>query len=92
VPLGKSDALPRPAGGIPSTNPEASGIVASRQNPGVLWVHNDSGAPPRVFAINARGDLLGICNVGGAKIRDWEDIAVGPGSRSQSPFAPGHRP
>jgi hypothetical protein len=58
---------------------EASGIVASRQNPGVLWVHNDSGGLPRVFAINAKGDLLGICNVGGAKLRDWEDIAIGPG-------------
>jgi hypothetical protein len=45
----------------------------------VLWVHNDSGGPARVFAINPKGDLLGICNVDGAKIRDWEDIAIGPG-------------
>jgi hypothetical protein len=58
---------------------EISGIVASRQNPGVLWVHNDSGDRPRVYAINAKGDLLGICNVGGAAARDWEDIAIGPG-------------
>lgn len=58
---------------------EASGLVASRQNPGVLWVHNDSGDKPRVYAINTKGDLLGICNVGGATARDWEDIAIGPG-------------
>jgi len=58
---------------------EISGIVASRQNPGVLWVHNDSGDRPRVYAINTKGDLLGICNVGGATERDWEDIAIGPG-------------
>ena len=58
---------------------EISGIVASRQNPGVLWVHNDSGDRPRIYAIDTKGDLLGICNVGGATERDWEDIAIGPG-------------
>jgi hypothetical protein len=58
---------------------EISGIVASRQNPGVLWVHNDSGDTARVFAINKTGDLLGICNIQGATNRDWEDIAIGPG-------------
>lgn len=58
---------------------EASGIVASRQNPGVLWVHNDSGDSARVFAINEKGELLGVCTIDGATARDWEDIAVGPG-------------
>jgi len=58
---------------------EASGIVASRQNPGVLWIHNDSGDIPRVFAVTERGDMLGACRVLGATLRDWEDIAVGPG-------------
>ena len=58
---------------------EASGIVASRQNPGVLWVHNDSGDVPRLFALDARGELLGVCRIGGATLRDWEDIAIGPG-------------
>jgi hypothetical protein len=58
---------------------EASGIVASRQNPGVLWVHNDSGDSARVFAINEKGEFLGTCTIGGATARDWEDIAVGPG-------------
>lgn len=58
---------------------EASGLVASRKNPGVLWVHNDSGDAPRVFAIDTRGNLLGVCSVTGANARDWEDIAIGPG-------------
>lgn len=58
---------------------EASGIVASRQNPGVLWVHNDSGGSPEVFAINAKADLLGVCTIRSATARDWEDIAIGPG-------------
>jgi hypothetical protein len=58
---------------------EISGMVASRQNAGVLWVHNDSDDRPRLFAINTQAELLGICNVAGAKQRDWEDIAIGPG-------------
>ncbi|HSW02117.1 MAG TPA: hypothetical protein VLI39_18270 [Sedimentisphaerales bacterium] len=58
---------------------EASGIVASRQNPGVLWVHNDSGDSARIFAINEKGEFLGTCEIAGATARDWEDIAVGPG-------------
>jgi hypothetical protein len=58
---------------------EASGIVASRKNVGVLWVHNDSGDAARIFAINAEGKLLGVCTVTGAQNRDWEDIALGPG-------------
>lgn len=58
---------------------EASGIVASRKNPGVLWVHNDSGDAARVFALDTKGRLLGTCPIRGARARDWEDIAVGPG-------------
>ncbi|MCX5644979.1 MAG: hypothetical protein NTZ17_09885 [Phycisphaerae bacterium] len=58
---------------------ELSGIAASRRNPGVLWVHNDSGEAPRIYAINEKAELLGACNIRGAGERDWEDIAVGPG-------------
>jgi len=58
---------------------ETSGMVASRQNPGVLWVHNDSGDAARVYALNTKAEFLGICNIAGASARDWEDIAVGPG-------------
>jgi hypothetical protein len=58
---------------------ELSGIVASRAHPGVLWVHNDSGAPPEVFAISATGAALGRYRVDGAEAQDWEDIGIGPG-------------
>lgn len=58
---------------------EASGIVASRKNPGVLWVHNDSGDAARVYAINIEGKLLGIYRINEAHCNDWEDIAIGPG-------------
>jgi hypothetical protein len=57
---------------------EASGMAASRKNPGVLWVHNDDG-PACVYAMTAEGKHLGVYNLAGAKMRDWEDIAVGPG-------------
>jgi len=58
---------------------EASGLAASRKNPSVLYVHNDSGDSPRVFAMNSMGGYLATYAFGGAKATDWEDIAVGPG-------------
>ena len=38
---------------------EASGIVASRKNPGVLWTHNDSGNDAKIYAISTSGETLG---------------------------------
>lgn len=58
---------------------EVSGIAASRRNPGILWVHNDSGDRARVYAIDATGRLIGTYNLAGVDARDCEDIAVGPG-------------
>lgn len=58
---------------------EASGIAPSRQNPNVLWVHNDSGDTARVFAMTTGGNHLGIYNIIGASAQDWEDMAIGPG-------------
>jgi len=57
---------------------EASGIAASRRNPGVWWVHNDSGDTARFFAVSATGELLATEVLDGATAIDWEDIAVGP--------------
>lgn len=57
---------------------EASGIVASRKNPGVLWIHNDSGDSARIYAVSLEGKLLGTYRIKGARSRDWEDIAIGP--------------
>jgi hypothetical protein len=61
---------------------EASGLAASRANPGVLWAHNDSGDKPRVFALGAQGEHLGIYTLLGAQAVDWEDMAVGPGPQA----------
>ncbi|MCK4678885.1 MAG: lamin tail domain-containing protein [Bacteroidales bacterium] len=58
---------------------EASGIVESRQNPHVLWSHNDRNHHNRLFAMNKRGKHLGAFWIDGIQNRDWEDIAIGPG-------------
>jgi hypothetical protein len=58
---------------------EASGLAASRQNPGVLWIHNDSGFGGTVFALSTNGAYLGSYRVPSAFSGDYEDIAIGPG-------------
>lgn len=58
---------------------ESSGIVASRHNPDLFWTHNDSGDGPFLYAFDRRGRARGVWRVTGAKARDWEDIAAGPG-------------
>lgn len=57
---------------------EASGLAASRQNPGVLWTHNDS-AGGTVFALSTNGAELGSYFIPSVFSGDFEDIAVGPG-------------
>lgn len=70
-------AEPRVVGRI--ANPdiiEASGLAASKCQPGVFWTHNDSGDGPYIYALNERGDNLGTWRVSGARNIDWEDIAT----------------
>ncbi len=55
---------------------EVSGLVASRAQAGVLWVHNDSGDGARVYALDTTGALRGTYNLTGAYAWDYEDIAV----------------
>jgi hypothetical protein len=55
---------------------EASGVVASRRNPGVLWLHNDSGDDARLFAIGVDGSALGVLWLPGVPSGDFEDIAA----------------
>jgi hypothetical protein len=56
---------------------EASGIAASRNNPGVLWTENDSGNAAVVYAIDSQGRNLGTYALPGNT--DNEDIGIGPG-------------
>ncbi len=58
---------------------EISGLSASRLAPNVFWLHNDSGDKARLYAVDAKGKLLAKVEVTGAKNRDWEDMASGPG-------------
>ena len=58
---------------------EASGLAASRKSAGVLWVHNDSGDAPRIYAMSTKGKHLGAYMLGGAYVFDMEDMAIGPG-------------
>lgn len=57
---------------------EASGVAASRAYLGILWVHNDSGDEPRVFAVRHDGTLVATFDVLGARAVDWEDLSLGP--------------
>jgi hypothetical protein len=56
---------------------ETSGLAVSRQNPNVLWLHNDGGNK-RVFAVTSDGALAASVRLR-AKIDDVEDIAIGAG-------------
>ena len=56
---------------------EASGIAASRRNPGVFWTHND-GSRQKMYAVSANGARLATFSVTVA-VDDVEDVAVGPG-------------
>jgi hypothetical protein len=57
---------------------EASGLVSSRANPGLMWVHNDSRNKPEVFLIDSLGEIQVTCRIN-VPNRDWEDIAIGKG-------------
>lgn len=63
---------------------EISGIEASENNPGVLWVHND-GSASRLYAISTDGGLLGIYEFEG-KPDDIEDITLGPGPNAGAQY------
>jgi hypothetical protein len=65
---------------------EVSGIVASRINPDVYYVQNDSGGKPEVYALNSKGKIIAILNLEGITNRDWEDIAIGPGPDANSSY------
>lgn len=58
---------------------EVSGIAHSKQNPGYLWGHNDSGNDPEVFLFDKSLNIKLTVTLKGAENRDWEDMAVGPG-------------
>ena len=62
---------------------EISGCAVSSKTPGgvrIVWVHNDSGDGPNVYAIDGRtGRLRATFAVAGALAEDWEDMALSRG-------------
>jgi hypothetical protein len=58
---------------------EISGVAASRINPGILYIHDDSGNPNQVYLTDGSGADKGTLTLTPVGNRDWEDIAVGPG-------------
>lgn len=68
---------PKAVGRMPKAElPESSAIVKSPKHAGVFWTLNDSGNAPQVIAIDAKGKVLRVVDVPGAKNIDWEDMAV----------------
>lgn len=57
---------------------EASGIVASPSQEGILWTHNDSGDSPRIFAMGPAGEDIAVVAITDAPLYDLEDIAAAP--------------
>jgi hypothetical protein len=56
---------------------DTSGLAVSRQNPGVLWLHNDGGNED-LYAVRTDGQPAARLNVR-TSIDDLEDIAIGLG-------------
>ena len=58
---------------------EVSGLAASRSHPGYFWAEEDSGNSNQIQLISPDGQVVARFTIEGARNRDWEDIAVGPG-------------
>jgi hypothetical protein len=58
---------------------EISGVVASRAHPGIIWVHNDSGGGPVLWALDTSGATVATLELAGAEAYDWEASSLGPG-------------
>lgn len=56
---------------------EASGITRDPVNAEVLWLHNDSGHQPSLYAVDLSGQLIGVAPLEGVSAMDLEDIAIG---------------
>ena len=69
----------KPSGALVRVNglAEGSGVAASRKTPGRFWTHNDSGEPV-LLALDEKGAVTGRVTLSGAKVEDWEAVAVGP--------------
>lgn len=66
---------------------EVSGLVASRKNPGMLWVHNDSGNPNEIYLLDSQAVVRAVYRLGETdEVGDWEDMAIGPGPEAEETY------
>ena len=56
---------------------QVSGLVASKSQPGVFWMHDDTVFGPYLYAVDGSGNVLQQYALQTSRI-DWEDIALGP--------------
>ncbi len=54
---------------------ETSGMACARREADLLWMANDGGHAPVLFAVQSDGKDLGHVAVRGAANKDWEDLA-----------------
>lgn len=64
-------------GPLPPELVEASGITRDPRRADVLWLHNDSGHRPGLYAVDLSGRLIGVAPIEDMPAVDLEDIAVG---------------
>ena len=63
---------------------EISGMAPSIRHPDVLWIHNDSGRGPRLFAVDTKTcETLATLTIRGARARDFEAIASGRNAKGK---------
>ncbi|WP_423148061.1 hypothetical protein [Rubrolithibacter danxiaensis] len=58
---------------------EISGMVFSKRNKGLIWVHNDGIQKVKLFLIDTNGHTKAVFK-GNKWTFDWEDMAIDPGS------------
>lgn len=61
---------------LPPGLSEASGIARDPRRDDLLWLHNDSGNDPVLFAVDTAGELVGSVPIADASNQDPEDIAL----------------
>jgi len=64
-----------PPRALPESLHESSGVARSLAHPGILWSHNDGG-DALLYALDLDGKLVARIPFHGARIWDWEDLAV----------------
>ena len=55
---------------------DLSGLASSRVHPDVVWVLDDGGNPPDLYAVGSRGGVQATFRVAGVANTDWEDLAA----------------